>query len=113
MILQILKYVAAIATIITGLASLLWPTRVLGFTGLDVVGGRGITEVRTILGALFVGLGVAALYFNIPETYKMLGIAYLVMAVVRAISIVVDKSMVSSNVISVVAEAVFGIILIL
>ncbi len=113
MILQILKYVAAIATIITGLASLLWPTRVLGFTGLDVVGGRGITEVRTILGALFVGLGVAALYFNIPETYKMLGITYLVMAVVRAISIVVDKSMVSSNVISVVAEAVFGIILML
>ncbi len=113
MILQILKYVAAIATIITGLASLFWPTRVLGFTGLDVVGGRGITEVRTILGALFVGLGVAALYFNIPETYKMLGITYLVMAVVRAISIVVDKSMVSSNVISVVAEAVFGIILML
>ncbi len=113
MILQILKYVAAIATIITGLASLFWPTRVLGFTGLDVVGGRGITEVRTILGALFVGLGAATLYFNIPETYKMLGITYLVMAVVRAISIVVDKSMVSSNVISVVAEAVFGIILML
>lgn len=113
MILQILKYVSAIATIITGLASLFWPTRVLGFTGLDVVGGRGITEVRTILGALFVGLGAAALYFNIPETYKMLGITYLVMAVVRAISIVVDKSMVSSNVISVVAEAVFGIILML
>ena len=69
--------------------------------------------MRTILGALFVGLGVAALYFNIPETYQMLGITYLVMAVVRAISIVVDKSMVSSNVISVVAEAVFGIILML
>jgi hypothetical protein len=113
MILQILKYVAAVATIITGLASLFWPTRVLGFTGLDVVGGRGITEVRTILGALFVGLGAAALYFNMPETYKMLGITYLVMAVVRAISIVLDRSMVSSNVISVIAEAVFGIILIL
>ena len=113
MILQILKYVAAIATIITGLASLFWPTRVLGFTGLDVVGGRGITEVRTILGALFVGLGAAALYFNMPETYKMLGITYLIMAIVRAISIVVDKSMVSSNVISVIAEAVFGIILML
>jgi hypothetical protein len=35
------------------------------------------------------------------------------MAVVRAISIVLDRSMVSSNVISVIAEAVFGIILIL
>jgi hypothetical protein len=113
MIIQILKYVAAIATILTGLASLFWPTRVLGFTGLDVIGGRGITEVRTILGALFVGLGAAALYFNMPETYKMLGITYLVMAVVRAISIVVDDSMVSSNIISVIAEVLFGIILLL
>lgn len=113
MIIQILKYVAAIATILTGLVSLFWPTRVLGFTGLDVVGGRGITEVRTILGALFVGLGAAALYFNMPETYKMLGITYLVMAIVRAISIVVDDSMVSSNVISVIAEVLFGIILLL
>jgi hypothetical protein len=113
MIIQILKYVAAIATILTGAASLFWPTRVLGFTGLDVSGGRGITEIRTILGALFVGLGAAALYFNMPETYKMLGITYLVMAVVRTISIFVDDSMVSSNVISVIAEAVFGIILLL
>jgi hypothetical protein len=113
MIIQILKYIAAIATILTGLVSLFWPTRVLGFTGLDVVGGRGITEVRTILGALFVGLGAAALFFNMPETYKMLGITYLVMAVVRAISIVVDDSMVSSNVISVIAEVLFGIILLL
>jgi len=113
MIIQILKYIAAIATILTGLASLFWPTRVLGFTGLDVSGGRGITEIRTILGALFVGLGAAALYFNMPETYKMLGITYLVMAVVRTISIIVDDSMVSSNVISVIAEAVFGIILLI
>jgi hypothetical protein len=113
MMIQILKYIAAIATILTGLASLFWPTRVLGFTGLEVVGGRGITEVRTILGALFVGLGAAALFFNMPETYKMLGITYLVMAVVRAISIVVDDSMVSSNVISVIAEVLFGIILLL
>lgn len=113
MIIQILKYVAAIATILTGLASLFWPTRVLGFTGLDVVGGRGITEIRTILGALFIGLGAAALYFNMPETYKMLGITYVVMAVVRAVSIIVDDSMVSSNIISVIAEAVFGIILLI
>lgn len=113
MFLQILKYIAAVATIVTGLASLFWPTRVLGFTGLDVVGGRGITEVRTILGALFVGLGAAALYFNMPETYQMLGITYLVMAVVRTVSIFVDDSNVSSNVISVVAEAVFGIILVI
>lgn len=113
MIFPILQYMAAIATILTGAASLFWPSKVLGFTGLGVNGGRGITEIRTILGALFIGLGAAALYFNMPETYQMLGITYLVMAVVRGISIFVDKAAVSSNVISVVAEFALGIILVL
>jgi hypothetical protein len=113
MLLQILKYIAGIATILTGVVSLFWPTKVLGFTGLDVIGGRGITEIRTVLGALFIGFGAAVLYFNLPEVYKVLGITYLVMAVVRAISLFVDDSVVSSNVISLVTELVFGIILIL
>jgi hypothetical protein len=113
MFLQILKYIAVAATIVTGAASLFWPTRVLGFTGLEVVGGRGITEVRTILGAVFIGLGAAVLFNNTPAAYHILGITYLVMAVVRAVSIILDKSAVSSNIISLVAEAVLGIILVL
>ena len=113
MILNILRIVAAIATILTGAASLFWPLSVQGFTGLTVNGGRGITEIRTVLGALFIGLGAAALYFNTPEPYKMLGIMYLAMAVVRGISMFLDDSVVSSNVISVVAEVIFGIILVL
>ena len=87
--------------------------RVLGFIGLDVNGGRGVTEIRTIFGALFVGLGAAALYFNMPETYQMLGITYLVMALVRGVSMFVDKSVVSSNIISLIVELAFGIILVL
>ena len=113
MFLQLLKYFAGAATILTGLVSLFWPMKVLGFTGLDVTGGRGITEIRTILGALFVSLGAAALYFNTPETYRILGITYLVMALVRGISMFVDDSVVRSNVISVVAELAFGVILVL
>jgi hypothetical protein len=112
-ILQILQIIAAIGTILTGAVSLFWPSKVQGFTGLSANGRRGITEIRTILGALFLGLGAAALYFNIPATFQMLGITYLTMAIVRSISIFVDKSAVSSNIISVVAELVFGIILVL
>ena len=113
MVLNILKIIAGIATILTGVVSLFWPTRVPGFTGLEPVGGRGITEIRTILGALFVGLGAAVLYFNTNEAYAILGITYLAMTVVRGISIVVDKSPVSSNIISLVVELVFGVLLIL
>jgi hypothetical protein len=112
-IIQILQIIAALGTILTGVVSLFWPLKVQGFTGLTAKGGRGITEIRTILGALFIGLGAATLYFNIPATYQMLGITYLAMAIVRGISIFVDKSAESSNIISVIAELIFGIILVL
>jgi hypothetical protein len=112
-ILEILKIAVGIATILTGIVSLFWPLRVRGFTGLDVEGGRGITEIRTILGGFFVGLGAAVLVLNAPAAYQTLGIAYLVVAVVRTISMFVDKSVVQSNIISVVAEVIFGVILIL
>jgi len=113
MIVQYLQYFAAVATILTGVVSLIWPLQIRGFTGLEVRGGRGVTEIRAVLGAFFIGLGAAALYFNLPETYAMLGITYLTVAIVRGISMVVDKSVVSSNVISVLVEIVFGIILVL
>lgn len=113
MIIQYLQYFAAAATILTGVVSMFWPLKVRGFTGLEVSGGRGITEIRAVLGAFFVGLGASALYFNSAETYAMLGITYLVVAVVRTISMFLDRSVVSSNVISAVAELVLGIILVI
>ncbi len=113
MLLLILKYVAAIATILTGAVSLIWPLRVRGFTGLEVVGGRGVTEIRSILGGFFIGLGAAVLLLNDPIAYQTLGITYLVVAVVRTISMFIDKSVVQSNIISVLAEVILGVILIL
>jgi hypothetical protein len=113
MILEILQYTVAVATILTGLVSIFWPLKVLAFTGLQVSGGRGVSEIRAVLGALFVGLGASALYFNAPETYAMLGIAYLTVAAVRGISMFVDRAVVSSNTISLVVEVIFGAILVL
>jgi len=49
---------------------------------------------------------------NKPEAFRMLGFAYLVVGGVRAVSMVVDKSVVQSNIISLIVEIVFGIILI-
>lgn len=113
MFLQILKITAAVATIATGLISLIWPLRVPGFTGLDPQGGRGISEIRTILGALFIGFGAAVIYFNLPQTYAVLGITYLVMALVRGVSILIDKAPDNSNIISFGVELILGIILVL
>ncbi len=111
-VLEILQIIAALATAATGLFSLLAPTKITGFTGLQPVGGRGITELRAVLGALFIALGVAPLFLG-PVAYLMLGIGYLAIGAVRAVSMVVDRSVVQSNVISLITEIVLGVILVL
>jgi hypothetical protein len=112
-ILKILQIIAVIGTILTGLVSLVWPLKVQDFTGLTAPGGRGITEIRSILGGLFIGLGIAVFLLGTREVYQMLGIMYLAIAAVRAVSIVIDKSIEQSNIISLAVEIIFGIILVL
>ncbi|MCB9450818.1 MAG: DUF4345 family protein [Anaerolineaceae bacterium] len=112
----ILKIIAAVVTILIGVLSLLLPTQIKGFTGLDVAGNpRGITEVRAILGAFFIGLGLAPLIWRSQSEsmYLMLGFTYLVVAGVRVISMFLDKSVMQSNIISAVSEIILGVILVL
>ena len=113
MILRALQVIAAVGTIAIGLFSLIWPQKVTGFTGLTPEGGRGVTEIRAILGGFFVALGAAPLILGAPATYRMLGIAYLVVALVRSVSMVIDKSVMQSNIVSALSEVLFGVILVL
>lgn len=112
-ILKIIQIIAVIGTILTGLVSLIWPLKVQGFTGLTAPGGRGISEIRAVLGGLFIGLGIAVFVLGTREVYQMLGIMYLAIGVVRAVSMVIDKSIEQSNIISLVVEIIFGVILVL
>ncbi len=113
-ILQALKIAAVLATIATGLIPLLRPRSITGFTGLQPTEPRGISEIRAILGGLFIALGVAPLLLNAPAAYQMLGIAYLGIAIVRAVSMfILDNSVVQSNSVSLLIEIAFGVILVL
>jgi hypothetical protein len=111
--LEILQLLAVVATILTGLVSLVKPHAVKGFTGLETSGPRGVTEIRSILGGAFLGVGIAPLLIKTPAAFQMLGITYLVIAIVRAVTMIIDKSVVRSNVISLVTEVMLGVILIL
>jgi len=112
-ILLILKVIGAVATIATGVYALIKPRAIKDFTGLDADNPRGVTEVRSIFGALFIGLGLAPFILPAPEVFQTLGIMYLAIAVVRAVSMFMDKSVVQSNWISLAVEVVFGVILVL
>jgi hypothetical protein len=112
-LLKILQIIAVIGTIGTGLISLLRPRLVFGFTGLTAPGSRGITEIRAVLGGLFIGLGIAVFIFSTREVYQTLGAMYLAIGTVRAVSMFADKSIERSNVISLITELFFGVILVL
>jgi hypothetical protein len=112
-ILNTLKIIAALGTIATGLFSLIKPLSVRAFTGLEVASSRGITEIRAVLGGFFIALGAAPLLFRNPGMFLMLGFAYFGVAIVRMVSMFLDKSFVTSNYISLATEVVLGIILVL
>jgi hypothetical protein len=113
-LLLILKIICAVLTIVVGVVSVIKPTSVYQFTGLQATGPRGITEIRSILGAVFIGLGLAPFLLGLnPAAFKAGGITYLAVAFVRLVSIFVDKSAMQSNWISLVSEFVLGLILLL
>jgi len=109
---HVLKIIAALATAATGLLAFVKPATTYGFIGLNAIGVRGVSEIRSIFGGLFIGLGLAPLFLGTPA-YQMLGIGYLAIAVARTFSIVFDKSYAQSNLISLGTEIVLGLILIL
>ena len=113
MFISIVQMIAVVATILTGLFALLRPTAITGFTGIQAVGGRGVTEIRAIFGALFIALGVYPLVSGSSTAYSILGIAYLAIGAVRFIFIFLDNSSVKSNWISLAVEIIFGVILVL
>lgn len=111
--LLVLKIIAAVATIATGLLCALRPQSVTDFIGLTAPGVRGVSEIRAIFGGAFIGLGAIPLALNSPLAYQMLGGVYLFIAVTRALSIVLDKSYAQSNLISLGLEGVCGVVLVL
>ena len=112
-VLDILKIIAAVVTVATGLFSFIRPRSVQGFTGLGVSSPRGVTEIRAVLGGAFIALGAVPLLTRTPEAFRMLGIVYLVIGATRIVGLILDKSPERSNVISLAVEIVFAGILVL
>lgn len=111
-ILQYLQYLACILTVISGLFALFAPERAVALTGLVPKGGRGLTEIRCLMGGLYIALGVTPFLLG-QVAFTVLGIGYLTISIVRLVSIFVDKSASSSNWASFGMEFVLGLILIL
>ena len=110
---SILQLIVVIATIAIGVFSLAAPTKIEGFTGLKPVGGRGVAEIRAIFGGVFIGMGLATFFLDKSVAYPMFGIIYLAIGLTRVVTIFLDKSRESSNLISVASELLFGVLFLL
>ena len=108
----VLNIIAALATAATGLLAFIKPSATYKFIGLNANGMRGVSEIRSVFGGLFIALGIAPLFLGTPA-FHMLGIGYFAIAVARTFSILFDKSYAQSNLISLVTEIVLGFFLIL
>ena len=106
-----IKILIAVATLAFGVLSIVRPSAAESFTGLKADGPRGISEIRAVLGGLFVGLAIAVFIYRSSHAFGMLGIGYLGIALVRVASIFADKAGTTSNWISLASEVVFAILL--
>ncbi|MEM0936527.1 MAG: DUF4345 family protein [Pseudomonadota bacterium] len=75
-------------------------------------GTMGLSEMRAVSGALFVGLGAGALLLGSAEAYLMVGAAWTFAALGRLTSIVADGPASRTKWIFFAVEAVVGIALI-
>lgn len=106
---DILNTVAMLATIAFGAIGWLKPRYTMDKLDLATAGSElGLSEIRAANGALFVGLGVAALAIQAPIAFAMVGFGYLGAAIGRLSSLILDKSMQSTSIIFFVAEAVLA-----
>ena len=110
---MVFHVILAVLTIGTGLLCLVRPRSILGFTGLGEPSERGVTEIRAVFGGGFLGMGLAPLLLNTPAAYQMLGITYLCIGTGRFIGMVLGRSWVRSNWISLAFEIPAGILLLL
>jgi hypothetical protein len=80
-----------LVTILLGIYSMLKPKSLLRFTGLTSPTGRGITEVRAVMGALLIGVGAAVLATGGQPGYWILGVTYLSVAAARVLFILLTN----------------------
>jgi len=106
-----IKVIVAVATMAFGAMSIVSPAAAERFTGLAATGPRGVSEIRAVLGGLFVGLAIAVLIYRTSTAFGTLGIGYLAIGFVRAASIFADRAPTTTNWLSLAFEVVFGILL--
>jgi Domain of unknown function (DUF4345) len=101
----------AVLTVILGLLGILTPLQAGRMVGLKPLDGRGISELRATYGGLFAGMGLACLVLQTPAAYAVAACAWLGAALMRAVSMAVDRNPSWLNAGGVALELLIGTLL--
>ena len=104
----------ALALVSIGLGAIGWLRPRYTMELLDIAPGgstMGLSEIRAASGALFIGLGLGAIFLATPLAYAMVGFAWAGAAIGRLTSIVADGEATRQKITFFVVEAVVAITL--
>lgn len=110
---SIIPNVSAAFFVLLGIFGFTFPKIAAAFVGLQPISAEGITEMRATLGSFFLGLGIACLWLQSPVAFATVGIASLIAAIARLLSLFIDRSFSIKNVGGVFTEAILGLMLLL
>ena len=99
--------------VLLGVFGFAFPNLAAAFVGLKPISAEGISEMRATLGSFFLGLGIACLWLQSPVAFTTLGIASVIAAIARFLSLFIDRSFSIKNVGGVFTEAILGAMLLL
>jgi hypothetical protein len=83
---------AVVITLKNGFFSALKPAWVKNAPLVDPATSRAKTEMRSMWGGLYLGLGIAGLVYPVTEVYRTIAIVYIASNLVRIISMVINRT---------------------
>lgn len=108
---SIIPNVGAAFFVLLGIFGFTFPKIAAAFVGLQPISAEGISEMRATLGSFFLGLGVACLWLQSPVAFATVGIASIIAAIARLLSLFIDRSFSIKNIGGVFTEAILGLML--
>ncbi|MBL4707369.1 MAG: DUF4345 family protein [Flavobacteriales bacterium] len=90
-------FIAALITAFFGLLAMVKPHLVSKIASITPKGKTGISEIRAVYGGWIFGLAGYALWSQSLDVYYCLGAGWLGAAILRIISVFIDKSYSSKN----------------
>lgn len=107
---ELLSVIGAGASLALGLLGFVAPHAALRLVGLQLVPGlaHSISEVRATYGGIFIGMSLYALVVQEPHAFLAVAAAWIMAAVARILSALLENAITPANIGGIVVELAIG-----